>query len=435
MPERPLRVTIAADTIPYIEGGLGYFLFNAVSKLAETQPSWQFKVVATSSFKELAQIQSPNVKLIFFDQSLLQRTMRKVLGRFLPDGYVSAGNYVLSQHMPTQWLRVEFGNLKALYGSMRDTDVVWLPHYAIADGYRFSSLENLSLLRSPILFTIHDIHPIFFPDDWSLVALNKFRKGFVPFAQRSECIITHTQFQKAAIVEHLGIEPAKVLVTHCPPLIDPAVLLKLCDRAEIQALLSRYHISPLFVLYPGSGSHTHKNHIRLLLAWAELRKRLGNNCPTLVCTAKGHLWPALKALIDALGLQDKVVFTDTVDTDTLVKLYQGCALVVVPTLYEGGGSGPVAEAYLAGKPVVCSRIPQIEEQLQWYGVRYITYFDPNSVDSIADAVESALARFPELESQTKEDQKRLLPLVPQMWEEWAGFYAEQIRRIANSRAS
>jgi glycosyltransferase involved in cell wall biosynthesis len=167
------------------------------------------------------------------------------------------------------------------------------------------------------------------------------------------------------------------------------------------------------------------------MAWAELKKRLGNNCPTLICTSKGgSLWPALKALIDALGLQDKVVFTDTVDTATLVKLYQSCSFVIVPTLYEGGGSGPVAEAYLAGKPVVCSRIPQIEEQLQWYGVRYTMYFDPKSVNSIADAVKSALDRLPELESRTQEDQQRLAPLVPKLWEEWAAFYTKQMRIIA-----
>jgi glycosyltransferase involved in cell wall biosynthesis len=437
MPERPLHVVIAGDTIPGMAGGLGYFLLNAVRRLAEAQPSWQFKLVATSSFRELSAISAPNLKVIFWEDASLRRAYYRLLTRFFPDKYAKASLPLLAQFAPTRWLKARFGNLRALYGSLGEVDAVWLPQYAIAGWYHFSPLGNLSLVRAPILFTVHDIHPVFFPDDWPETALDRFWNEFVTFARRSQRIITHTQFQKAAIVEHLGVEPDKIFVTPCPPLIDGARILQTYGEAEKASMLSDYRITLPFAFYPGSGSITHKNHTRLLLAWAELKHRLGTKCPMLVCTVKGGQWPALKALIGALGLQDCVVFTDKVDTATLAQLYQTCAFVIVPTLYEGGGSGPVAEAIIAGKPVVCSKIPQIEEQLQTYELDTnnsdVTFFSPESVDSIVLATESLILGLSALESQARMSQGLMLSLTSKLWEDWAAFYAEQIRIIVRDR--
>jgi glycosyltransferase involved in cell wall biosynthesis len=435
MPERPLRVVIAAENIPGTGAGLGYFLWNAVGKLAEAQPAWQFRVVASSSFQQLRTITAPNVKVIFWDDTVLQRAVNKTLtGHFL-GRYSAMGKYLLRHLMPSQWLKGKFGNLKALYRSLSDTDVIWLPHFAVIGG-PFSSYSSLSAMRAPILFTVHDLHPVFFPDDWSLEDQSNFWNGFVPFARRSQRIITHSQFQKSAIVEHLKIDPDKVLVTPCPPLIDGTQLLKRYEQDAIASVLAKHHIRTPFALYPGSGSHTHKNHTRLLLAWAEVKSRLGSTCPMLVCTARGHLWPALKALVDALELQNEVIFTDTVDTATLARLYQSCVFVVVPTLYEGGGSGPVAEALIAGKPVICSKIPPIEEQFKACGVGLMNggavFFKPDSVGDIARAVESVLTKIPELETQARQTQSRLLTLLPDLWREWARFYSQQLSILAQN---
>lgn len=433
-----MKVVVAAENIPALGAGLGYFLTSSLDSLAQAEPSWQFRVVASSSFRELGQIQRPNVKAVFWDSSLPQRAAAKCLGRFLPKSYIPEATYQVSRLSPSRRLRARWGNLEAIYATMHDADVIWLPHYAIRDSERLSSLKNLGHVRCPVLMTIHDIHPVFFPDDWPPQALKAFWEGFVPFARGCECIITHTEHQRQLIIDHLKTDADRVRVTPVPPILDPAPLFQKHDRKENQALLSHYGISSPFVLYPGSGSHTHKNHTRLLLAWAELKRRLGDQCPMLVCTAKGHLWPALKALTDALGIQDRVVFTDTVDTAALAQLYDACVLVAVPTLYEGGGSGPVAEAILAGKPVVCSDIPQIRQQLSAYGLdselNPIAFFSPDSVDAIVTAVEGAMAHLPGTEPGVLKAQALLASRISGLWEDWARFYAAEMRRIAHQRS-
>jgi glycosyltransferase involved in cell wall biosynthesis len=432
--EGSLQVVIAAENIPGTGAGLGYFLLNAVGRLAEARPDWQFKVVASSSFRDLSRTGLPNVEVIFWDGTFLQRTAISFLMRFFPGNYAEAGVRLLSRLVPFSLLKRKYGNLKEIYHSLGDADVIWLPHFAIGTGGRFSSLNNLSKARAPVLFTIHDIHPVFFPDDWPQDALDSFWNGFANFARQSRRVVTHSQFQRSAILEHLKIAPDKVVVTPCPPLIGETQLLEKYSQTDMADTLVRYNISLPFALYPGSGGHTHKNHTRLLLAWAQLKDKLGEGCPALVCTAKGHLWPALKALVDALGLQGNVIFTGTVDTATLAKMYQSCAFVIVPSLFEGGGSGPVVEGLISGKPVVCSRIPPIEEQLRAYGVDLdnggVTFFTPDSVDSIVQAVEVALQRLPELETQARNTQSSLLTVPAKLWREWAEFYSEQLRIVA-----
>lgn len=110
--------------------------------------------------------------------------------------------------------------------------------------------------------------------------------------------------------------------------------------------------------------------------------------------------------------------------------------MIIPTLYEGGGSGPVAEAIITGKPVVCSRIPQIEEQIRAYGLDPndgVTFFSPESVDSVVQATESVIQRLSTLESQARMRQGLMLSLTSKLWDDWAAFYAEQIRLIVPSR--
>jgi glycosyltransferase involved in cell wall biosynthesis len=232
----------------------------------------------------------------------------------------------------------------------------------------------------------------------------------------------------------LHIPPEKVGVTAIPSSIESDVLLRRQPDSEVFDVLTRFNIRRPYALYAGSTTNIHKNHARLLLAWAQLKRRLGNACPMLICTAKGHRWGELKTLIKALHLEDTVVFTDTVETPLLVSLMQNCAFQIVPTLYEGGGSGPVVDACIVGNPVLCSNIPPIIEHLTFLGGGYAEYFDPNSVLSIVDAVLSALPRLPDLSQRAQINQTRILSNLPSTWHEWTSFYTNSIQKTAETNS-
>ncbi|CAA9324653.1 MAG: hypothetical protein AVDCRST_MAG11-2184 [uncultured Gemmatimonadaceae bacterium] len=428
MSERPFRVAIAAQTIPDPHCGLGYFLVRALQSLSVARPSWRFDVVASKSFAELATLGLPNVAVAFWDDSpgreaatRASRVLLRALGRSAePRGVVQ--RYA-------ERFGVEPRRLNALWTDHASADAIWVPQYNVHAGV-LAPIEVGAAARTPRVLTIHDIHPAIFPDDWHAPALSRFWGPFADFARDSTRLVTHTRFQRDAIVRHLGIPAERVGVVPIPPLIDAPRLVR-AEPASAATLAGLGIVGP-FAFFPGSTTHSHKNHTRLILAWSVLQRRLGARCPQLVCTAKGHRWPELSALVAGLGLAGRVLFTDTVPTATLTGLLKASTLVVVPTLYEGGGSGPVADACLVGRPVVCSRIGPIVEQLEAYGGVDVEYFDPESVLDIARAVEQVLDTLPAAERRATATRDRLADRFTELWGEWADYYAGQFASAATA---
>ena len=86
--------------------------------------------------------------------------------------------------------------------------------------------------------------------------------------------------------------------------------------------------------------------------------------------------------IEELGMGRRVRFLGHVTPEELKALYRLARFVVVPSLFEGGGSAVMFEALAEGAALACSDIPTVPE-----GVRDAALlFDPQSVDSIADTL-------------------------------------------------
>ena len=73
------------------------------------------------------------------------------------------------------------------------------------------------------------------------------------------------------------------------------------------------------------------------------------------------------------------------DDETLDGLYRAATCFVLPSLAEGFGL-PVLEAMVRGTPVCCSEIGALREVAGDAAL----YFDPNDVDSIANALQRVL---------------------------------------------
>jgi glycosyltransferase involved in cell wall biosynthesis len=85
-------------------------------------------------------------------------------------------------------------------------------------------------------------------------------------------------------------------------------------------------------------------------------------------------------------------------------LFQGCLALAFPSLFEGYGM-PVAEAIIAGKPVLCSNVTSLPELA---GEAALT-FDPNNVEEIAKSLLDVTTK-PELRLALTEAAMRRRPL-------------------------
>jgi glycosyltransferase involved in cell wall biosynthesis len=208
---------------------------------------------------------------------------------------------------------------------------------------------------STVLDVQHEVLPEFFSR-----AERTYRKAVYGWTvRRSRLVITISEHAAGTLVERLGIPAGRVRPIHLG--IDH-------DRF-------RPGDEPRqpFLLYP-ARPWPHKNHARLLEAFALLRR--GRPELRLVLTGGGteSLPPA--AGVDARG---------SVTQEELVSLYRRAACLVFPSLYEGFGQPPL-EAMACGCPVACSDAASLPEVCG----DAARFFDARSAEAIAEAVEDVL---------------------------------------------
>jgi glycosyltransferase involved in cell wall biosynthesis len=142
----------------------------------------------------------------------------------------------------------------------------------------------------------------------------------------------------------------------------------------------KYHLPEQCWLYV-AHDYPHKNHVRLLQAYHQL-KTGGRKPWPLVLRGDGlQTSSVLRRHVVQLGLESDVIFLPRLERFELPMLYSAASALVFPSLYEGGGI-PVVEAAACGCPVTASQLPPIEE----FVGEAALYFDPLDVKAIAESM-------------------------------------------------
>lgn len=126
----------------------------------------------------------------------------------------------------------------------------------------------------------------------------------------------------------------------------------------------------------------HKNFASLVRAMGRIAPE---QRPRLVITGSRGDDP-LRPIVEELGLADSVDLRSWVSNEELEWLYVHASALMVPN-YCDGFCLPALEAMLVGLPVLMSDIPVYHE----VGGDTVGYFDPTSLDSIADTMLRATA--------------------------------------------
>ncbi|HEY9870608.1 MAG TPA: glycosyltransferase family 1 protein [Candidatus Obscuribacterales bacterium] len=202
------------------------------------------------------------------------------------------------------------------------------------------------------------------------------------------------------------------------------------SQDDVKATASKFALPDQFILITG-WLLPHKNQKIVLQALARLRAKgtdikavlVGPNSHQLGADYTGWMSPYVRSMreeADSSGLtsgKDYLALGYVGDLE-LRCLYRLARLVVVPSLYEAG-SFPLLEAILAGCPVVCARIPPIEEQAELLEGN-VTLFDPTSADDLAAKI-SGILKNPE-EALSQADRARLIAPRHFAWRRTAEIY-------------
>ncbi len=226
----------------------------------------------------------------------------------------------------------------------------------------------------PAVATVPDLQHEVYPEFFSPEVLDWRRLRYRRTVERAERVLTFSRYSKAQLVERLGADPERVVVTYLDG--APELAAADADTPTPGAVRARYGLPERYFFYPGA-SWPHKNHRVLFEALAELKRR-HPSAPSLVLTgARIDGGVDLRAACRRLGLEDDVHLLGYVPRDDLPALYSASLATVFPSLFEGFGI-PVVEAMRAGSPVICSSATSLPEIAGDAAV----YFDPARADEL-----------------------------------------------------
>lgn len=250
-------------------------------------------------------------------------------------------------------------------------------------GARFDLFEclNQPLVKSPTgrtLTTIHDIRRVY-PEWPSFVECQVYKSSLRQTLKQVDRVITVSNTMKS---ELLAFDPeARVSVIY-----NGINLNRFAETSELeqQVVRKKFGLPHNFLLAVGHFE-PRKNYLRLIDAIALLRDR-GHRYNLVIVGNDSGDRRLVEERVVSVGLGSQVTVLSGLSDMEVRCMYSLCDLFVFPSSYEGFGI-PILEAMAMGVPVVLSDIPVFREITQDSGV----YFSPNSMEAMAEAIETTLS--------------------------------------------
>lgn len=263
---------------------------------------------------------------------------------------------------PALWSRLSFPKGELLTGS---SDLIhgtnfWVPPLKTRRG----------------IVSIHDLTFLFYPE-FCTGPVRDYAKTVPKVLESCVAVITPTETIKREVVKELGFPEERIFVTY------EGIRGDFFEAKPSEEIRRKLGLERPYLLFAGNRE-PRKNLERLLKAFAQVRSR------DLVLVLVGLPgWGAvdLEPVVRSLDLEGRLVFTGYLTDEDLAATMATSEAVVYPSIYEGFGL-PALEACATGVPVVAGRVGSLPEVLEDIPL----WCNPFEVNSIAEAIENALAR-------------------------------------------
>ncbi len=236
--------------------------------------------------------------------------------------------------------------------------------------------------------TIHDLIFERYPEQYSKIDVQIYRKKFMYACKHADKIIAISNQTKQDIIEFYKIPESKISI--CYQSCNPSFFNK-ATAEEKQRVKELYNLPEQFYLYVGSVIER-KN----LSTICKAIKELNNNIPLIVIGNGDGYMQTVKNYIAANNLQQKIIFlseTDAAKNSEAFKtakdfpaIYQSALAMIYPSIFEGFGI-PVLEAIASGLPTITSNISCLPEA----GGDAALYINPLSVEEMKNAMQQIIS--------------------------------------------
>lgn len=232
------------------------------------------------------------------------------------------------------------------------------------------------------IITLHDIIPSRMPETVSDCYMNIYKKEMPKILEKTDGIITVSNFSKNDIIKEFNFPADKIFVTH---LANEHIYKKMNRENCKNILKDKYSISEDYILYVG-GFSPRKNILGLINAYSIYAdQNPQSNIKLLIVGYKGKSYSIYKRRVEQLNLSDKVVFTGYIPVEHMPLFYNCAEALVYPSFYEGFGLPPL-EAMSCGIPIIASNATSIPEIIG--DAAY--YINPHNNDELFLAINEVL---------------------------------------------
>lgn len=239
---------------------------------------------------------------------------------------------------------------------------------------------GFSLLFRPTYQIVHDLSPILFPQQVGLKPSIKFAVFFFLSTIFSKKLLCNSNYTKNSVRKYFPWTFRKlgVIGGGLNEWTNNEVSVAQIEKTKKELKLPDKYLLSVSTLQP------RKNYENMIHAFNLFQKDYPDYKYVIV-GKKGWKYESIFNLVKELKLQDKVIFLDYISEEHLVSVYKLASTFLYCSFFEGLGL-PAVEAYKMGVPVVTSEIPVMRETMENKAI----YADPRDVDSIVEAIESAI---------------------------------------------
>lgn len=246
--------------------------------------------------------------------------------------------------------------------------------------------------RCKTVVTIHDLIFLRYPHIYSWLSRQILRVKTRYACHVADRIIAISECTKNDIMRFYGIPEERIEVVYqsiSPMFFEPV------DDSDVRAALAKYGISGRFVLGVGTIERR-KNQQQLIRAAA----MLPDDVQVVILGKRTPYQQELERLVDEMHLVHKVRILNGVSNDHLRCFYHAATMAVYTSFFEGFGL-PVVEALACGCPVIAAKGSCLEEA----GGESSVYVSPDSIEQLAEAVNSLLDNPGQLDKMSSEGMK------------------------------
>jgi glycosyltransferase involved in cell wall biosynthesis len=230
------------------------------------------------------------------------------------------------------------------------------------------------MLEFPGVLTIHDLQHLHYPDFFSKAEFNDREQLYRSSAAIAKQIICSSEFTRQDVHEKFGVPLERMSTVWAIP---SAAAWREVPASTRHKVLSGMGIEGPYLFYPAHG-WPHKNHARLVEAFALALPDLPKNIKLVLTGRPFQPEHPAAVLIRQLGLETRVMHLGYRSPLEIRVLFREMVALIFPSLFEGFGM-PVAEAIIAGKPVLCSNVTSLPEIIGDAGIT----FDPANIGEMS----------------------------------------------------